>query len=53
MTGAQLRALRRSRGLRQVDLARIIRVTANTVARWEQGRVRITPPMVRLIRMTT
>jgi transcriptional regulator with XRE-family HTH domain len=51
MTGTQLRALRRSRGWTQVALARLIRVTSNTVARWERDEVRITPAMVRLIRL--
>ncbi len=51
MTGTQLRALRRAQGWTQVELAQRIRVTGNTVARWERDEVRITPAMVRLIRL--
>jgi DNA-binding transcriptional regulator YiaG len=51
MTGAQLRAIRRSLGFTQEALAGHLAVTANTVARWERDEVRITPAMVRLIQL--
>lgn len=49
MTGPALRAIRAKLGYTQVQLARALAVTSNTVARWERDEMRITPPMVRLI----
>ena len=37
MTASQLKALRASWGLRQVDLARLLRVRAETMNRYESG----------------
>ena len=37
MTTSQLRALRTSWGLRQIDMARLLRVTAETMNRYESG----------------
>ena len=37
MTASQLRALRSSWGLRQIDMARLLRVTAETMNRYESG----------------
>jgi DNA-binding transcriptional regulator YiaG len=51
MTGAQLRRLRRSRGITQPQLAKVLKVHWNTVARWERDEVGISPAMVRLIRL--
>jgi DNA-binding XRE family transcriptional regulator len=45
MTGSQLRALRRRTGLSQAKFAELVGTTANTVARWERGAVRISRPM--------
>jgi DNA-binding transcriptional regulator YiaG len=39
----EVRALRRKLGLTQLQLALALRVTPNTVARWEQGERRVTP----------
>jgi len=39
----ELRMLRRQLGLTQAELAAALRVTMNTVARWEQGRHAISP----------
>jgi transcriptional regulator with XRE-family HTH domain len=52
MTGTSLRRLRKSLGLSQVALARLLRVTGTTLARWERDEVPISPPMERLIRLT-
>jgi transcriptional regulator with XRE-family HTH domain len=51
MTGQQLRARRQAAGLTQVALAERLRVTSNTVARWERNEVRITEPMAMLIHL--
>ena len=37
MKASQLRALRASWGLRQIDMARLLRVTAETMNRYESG----------------
>jgi DNA-binding transcriptional regulator YiaG len=50
MTGAQLRRLRRSHGMTQPQLAKVLKIHWNTVARWERDG-RISPAMVRLIRL--
>ena len=49
MTGPQLRRLRHAAKLSQSQLAAQLGVTANTVARWERGVVRITEPAARLV----
>jgi len=50
MTGQQLRALRRKAGKTQEQLAAILAVAPNTVARWERGERAISAPMALLIR---
>jgi transcriptional regulator with XRE-family HTH domain len=52
MTGRALRRLRRSLGFSQRALAAQLRVTENTVARWERDEVTITPAMARLVALT-
>jgi len=47
MTADEFRKLRRSLGLTQAELAAILQVTTNTVARWEQG-VHAVSPLARL-----
>lgn len=45
MEGNELRLIRNRLGLTQVRLAQAVDVTANTVARWERGELRISPSM--------
>lgn len=49
MQADQLRQRRLDANLTQAALAKLIGVTANTVARWERGEVAITVPMARLL----
>jgi len=49
MTGPELRRRRIAAGLTQSGVAQLMHVTKNTVARWERGEMRITPPMAILI----
>jgi len=49
MTGNELRRIRESLGLRQVDMADAVGVTGNTVARWERGEMAIRETVARLI----
>jgi putative transcriptional regulator len=51
MTGTAVRRLRRRLGCTQAALAARLGVAPNTVARWERDEVRITEPMVRLLRL--
>lgn len=44
MTGEQLRTWRRERGLLQRELASMLGVSVNTLARWERGALRIRHP---------
>ncbi len=41
MTGAQIRAAREAAGLTQVELARQLGVTSESVNRWENGRLKL------------
>ncbi|MGQ9687891.1 MAG: helix-turn-helix domain-containing protein [Desulfobaccales bacterium] len=41
MTGADLKEWRRSRGISQLDLARLLGTYAVTVSRWETGARRV------------
>jgi DNA-binding transcriptional regulator YiaG len=47
LTAEEFRRLRRSLGLTQLELAKALGTTANTVARWEQG-VHAVSPLARL-----
>jgi len=47
----ELRAIRRRFGLTQAELARLLRLGANTVSRWESGRNVQTAAMDMLVRL--
>jgi transcriptional regulator with XRE-family HTH domain len=49
MKGKDLRSIRTKLGWTQVELAKSLRVTANTVARWERDERTITDAMALLI----
>jgi DNA-binding transcriptional regulator YiaG len=49
MKGKELRAIRKKLGWTQVELAAALRVTANTVARWERGERAISELAAKLI----
>ena len=51
MNGKQLRAIRKKLGWTQVELAKELRTTANSLARLERGERGITEPMAKLIEM--
>src|SRR5262249_18140431 len=50
MTAKELRALRKRMGLTQQQLATLTRITRNSIARMESGRMTITGPMDLLLR---
>ena len=49
MTGKQLRDIRKRLRWTQVQLAKAVGVTSNTVARWERNEVGIGEPIARFI----
>jgi transcriptional regulator with XRE-family HTH domain len=49
MKGKELRAIRKKIGWTQVEMAAALRVTANTVARWERDERTISEAMAKLI----
>lgn len=51
LSADEIRALRERFGLTQVDLARLLRLGANTVSRWEAGRNVQTAAMDMLLRL--
>lgn len=51
MTGPELKRLRESHNLTQIEFADLIRVHQSQVSRWERGKQTIRPSMERLIRM--
>jgi putative zinc finger/helix-turn-helix YgiT family protein len=51
LSADEIRALRERFGLTQVDLARLLRLGANTVSRWESGRNVQTAAMDVLLRL--
>lgn len=51
MKGKQLRSLRKRLGWTQIDMAKTLRTTANTVARWERDERSITEKTALLIQM--
>jgi DNA-binding transcriptional regulator YiaG len=53
MTGTELKAIRKRAGLTQVQLADLVGLHWNSIARQERGEVRITEPVARLIRLVT
>lgn len=51
MTDAQIKELRKSLGYTQAKLAEELGVTANTVARYERGELRPSPPVTKLLKL--
>ncbi len=51
MTGKQVRAMRRQLRLTQKQLAEMVGVTENSVARWERGELGIRESAARLMRL--
>ncbi len=51
LSADEIRALRESLGLTQAELARLLRLGANTISRWESGRNVQTGAMDVLLRM--
>ena len=51
MKGNELRRIRKRMVLTQAQMAEVVGVTRNTVARWERDEVPMREPMARLIRM--
>jgi transcriptional regulator with XRE-family HTH domain len=51
MTGAELRRLRRRLGLTQRELAELVGVHANSIARQERGELGIKESLARLVRL--
>ena len=49
MKGKEFRAIRSKLGWTQVEMAKALRVTANTVARWERDERAISEAMAMLI----
>lgn len=49
MTGTELKRIREELGWTQSRIANEIGVTANTMARWERGEIKIYEPAARLI----
>ena len=49
MKGSELRAIREKLGWTQVEMATALRVTPNTVARWERAERTISDAMAKLI----
>jgi transcriptional regulator with XRE-family HTH domain len=51
MKGKTLRTIRKRLVLTQVELAKQLGVTSNTLARWERDELPIREPMARLIQL--
>ena len=51
LSADEIRAIRQRFGLKQADLARLLRLGANTISRWESGRNVQTAAMDVLLRM--
>ena len=49
MEGPELKRRRAALGMTQVELAKALGVTGNTVARWERDEVRMPEPAARFI----
>ena len=49
MNGKELKVIRKRLKLTQVEIAKLVGVTSNTIARWERGIVKISEPAARLI----
>ncbi len=53
MNGTALRKLRRQLDMTQVQLAKALGVTGNSVARWERDERRVSEPVARLVKILT
>ena len=51
MTGAEIKDLRKALGYTQSRLAEEVGVRTNTLARYERGELRPSPPVVKLLRL--
>ena len=51
MTGEEVRAMRRRLGLTQIELAELVGVAPNSVARWERGEMAVRESAARLMRL--
>jgi putative transcriptional regulator len=51
MTSTQMKDLRKALGYTQAKLAEELGVTANTVARYERGELRPSPPVLKLLKL--
>jgi putative transcriptional regulator len=51
MTGLQIKELRKALGYTQARLAEEVGVTANTVARYERGELKPSPPVMKLLKL--
>lgn len=51
MTGDEVRRLRRRLGLTQVQLAELVGVSGNSVARWERDELGVRESAARLMRL--
>ena len=51
MTGAEIKELRKALGYTQARLAEEVGVRANTVARYERGELRPSPPVTKLLKL--
>ena len=51
MTGQRLRQWRKEAEMTQADLAKRVKVSVNSVARWERGEQAISPAMAEYIRL--
>jgi transcriptional regulator with XRE-family HTH domain len=49
MKGRKLRAIRTKLRWTQLQMAKTLKVAANTVARWERDERSISPPMAKLV----
>ena len=51
MTGIQIKQLRKTLGYTQAKLAEEVGVTANTIARYERGELKPSPPVMKLLKL--
>jgi putative transcriptional regulator len=51
MTGAQIKELRKALGYTQARLAEEVGVTPNTLARYERGELKPSPPVMKLLKL--
>ena len=51
MTGTQIKQLRKTIGYTQAKLAEEVGVTSNTIARYERGELKPSPPVMKLLKL--